>query len=116
RRLGALRKELAMPVRKYKPTSPGRRNMTVSTYEEVTRQGPEKSLIEPLRKHSGRNNQGRLTTRHQGGRQKRFYRRIDFKRDKHGVPGRVAAIEYDPNRTANIALIFYADGEKRYIL
>jgi large subunit ribosomal protein L2 len=90
--------------------------MTVSTYSEITRKGPEKSLIEPLQKHSGRNNQGRLTTRHQGGAQKRFYRRIDFKRDKFGIPARVAAIEYDPNRSANIALLVYQDGEKRYIL
>jgi large subunit ribosomal protein L2 len=105
-----------MPIRKYKPTSPGRRNMTVSTFEEITKKRPEKSLIEPLKKHSGRNNQGRLTTRHRGGGSKRFYRRIDFKRNKPGVPARVAAIEYDPNRSANIALLFYRDGEKRYIL
>lgn len=105
-----------MPVRKYKPTSPGRRNMTVSTFDEVTKKDPEKNLIEPLQKRSGRNNQGRLTTRHQGGREKRYYRKIDFKRNKFGIPGRVAAIEYDPNRSANIALIFYVDGEKRYML
>jgi large subunit ribosomal protein L2 len=105
-----------MPIRKYKPTSAGRRNMTVSTFEEITKKRPEKSLIEPLKKHSGRNNQGRLTTRHRGGGNKRFYRRIDFKRNKPGVPARVAAIEYDPNRSANIALLFYRDGEKRYIL
>jgi large subunit ribosomal protein L2 len=105
-----------MPIRKYRPTSPGRRNMTVSTFEEVTKKRPEKSLIEPLKKHAGRNAQGRLTTRHRGGGNKRFYRRIDFKRNKPGVPARVAAIEYDPNRSANIALLFYRDGEKRYIL
>jgi large subunit ribosomal protein L2 len=105
-----------MPVRKYKPTSPGRRNMSVSTYEEITKDTPEKSLIEPLKKHSGRNNQGRISVRHRGGGNKRFYRRIDFKRDKFGIPARVAAIEYDPNRSANIALLFYKDGEKRYIL
>lgn len=105
-----------MPVKKYRPTSPGRRNMSVSTYDEITKDKPEKSLIEPLKKHSGRNNQGRLTVRHRGGGNKRFYRRIDFKRNKFGVPARVAAIEYDPNRSANIALLFYRDGEKRYIL
>lgn len=105
-----------MPVRKYRPTSPGRRNMSVSTYDEITKKKPEKSLIEPLKKHSGRNNQGRLTVRHRGGGHKRFYRKIDFKRNKFGVPARVAAIEYDPNRSANIALLFYKDGEKRYIL
>jgi large subunit ribosomal protein L2 len=105
-----------MPVRKYRPTSPGRRNMSVSTYEEITKKKPEKSLIEPLKKHSGRNNQGRLTVRHRGGGNKRFYRKIDFKRDKHGIPARVAAVEYDPNRSANIALLHYKDGEKRYIL
>lgn len=105
-----------MPVRKYKPTSPGRRNMTVSTFEEITKKEPEKSLLEPLKKHAGRNNQGRITARHRGGGGRRFYRRIDFKRDKFGIPARVAAIEYDPNRSARIALLFYADGEKRYIL
>ncbi|CAA9567241.1 MAG: LSU ribosomal protein L2p (L8e) [uncultured Thermomicrobiales bacterium] len=105
-----------MPIRKYKPTSPGRRSMSVSTFEEITKKRPEKSLIEPLKKHSGRNNRGRITTRHQGGRQKRFYRLIDFKRKKYGVPARVAAIEYDPNRSARIALLFYRDGEKRYML
>ncbi len=105
-----------MPVRKYRPTSPGRRNMSVSTFDEITKKKPEKSLIEPLKKHSGRNNQGRLTVRHRGGGAKRFYRKIDFKRNKTGVPARVAAIEYDPNRSANIALLHYKDGEKRYIL
>jgi large subunit ribosomal protein L2 len=105
-----------MPVKKYKPTSPGRRAMSVSTFEEITRSKPEKSLTEPLKKHAGRNNQGRITVRHRGGGHKRRYRIIDFKRNKDGVPGRVATIEYDPNRTARIALIVYADGEKRYIL
>ncbi len=105
-----------MPIRKYKPTSPGRRNMTVSTFDEVTKKRPEKSLIEPLKRKAGRNNQGRLTVRHQGGGAKRYYRKIDFKRDKFGVVARVAAIEYDPNRSANIALLFYRDGEKRYML
>lgn len=105
-----------MGVKKYKPTSPGRRNMSVSTFEEITTDKPEKSLLEPLPKKAGRNNQGRITVRHQGGGHKRMYRRIDFKRDKDGIPGRVATIEYDPNRSANIALIHYVDGEKRYIL
>ena len=105
-----------MPVRKYKPTSPARRSMSVSTFEEITKKRPEKSLVEPLKKHAGRNNKGRITTRHRGGGNKRFYRIIDFKRNKHNIPARVAAIEYDPNRTARIALLFYADGEKRYIL
>ncbi len=105
-----------MPVRKYKPTSPGRRNMTVSSFSDITKKEPEKSLIEPLKKHAGRNNYGRLTTRHRGGGSKRYYRRIDFKRDKFGIPARVAAIEYDPNRSARIALLHYVDGEKRYIV
>ncbi|MEJ7838524.1 MAG: 50S ribosomal protein L2 [Thermomicrobiales bacterium] len=105
-----------MPIRKYKPTSPARRSMSVSTFEEITKKRPEKSLTEPLKKHAGRNNRGRITTRHRGGGNKRFYRIIDFKRNKHGIPARVAAIEYDPNRSARIALLFYADGEKRYIL
>jgi len=105
-----------MPIRKYKPTSSGRRFMTVSTFEEVTKTEPEKSLLEPLSKKGGRNNQGRITTRHQGGGHKRRYRTIDFKRTKDGVPAKVAAIEYDPNRSARIALLHYADGEKRYIL
>jgi large subunit ribosomal protein L2 len=90
--------------------------MSVSTFEEITKKRPEKSLTEPLKKHAGRNNKGRITTRHRGGGNKRFYRIIDFKRNKFGVPARVAAIEYDPNRSARIALLFYADGEKRYIL
>lgn len=105
-----------MGVRKYKPTSAGRRNMSVSTFEEITRKGPEPSLVEPLRKRAGRNNQGRITTRHRGGGNKRAYRIIDFKRNKHNIPAKVAAIEYDPNRSARIALLHYADGEKRYIL
>lgn len=105
-----------MPVRNYKPTSPARRSMSVSTFEEITKKRPEKSLTEPLKKHAGRNNRGRITTRHRGGGNKRMYRRIDFRRNKHGIPARVAAIEYDPNRSARIALLFYRDGEKRYIL
>jgi len=105
-----------MAIRKYKPTSPARRSMSVSTFEEITKKRPEKSLTEPLKKHAGRNNRGRITTRHHGGGNKRLYRIIDFKRNKHGVPARVAAIEYDPNRSARIALLFYVDGEKRYIL
>jgi large subunit ribosomal protein L2 len=105
-----------MPTRKFKPTSAGRRFMTVSTFEEVTKSEPEKSLVAPLPKRGGRNNAGRITTRHQGGGHKRQYRLIDFKRTKDGVPAKVAAIEYDPNRSARIALLHYADGEKRYIL
>ncbi len=105
-----------MPIRKYKPTSPARRSMSVSTFEEITKKRPEKSLTVRLKKHAGRNNRGRITTRHQGGGHKRRYRIIDFKRNKPGVPARVAAIEYDPNRSARIALLFYADGEKRYII
>lgn len=105
-----------MPIRKYKPTSPGRRNMTVSSFSDITKKEPEKSLIEPLKKHAGRNNYGRLTTRHRGGGSKRYYRRIDFKRDKFGIAAKVAAIEYDPNRSARIALLHYVDGEKRYIV
>jgi large subunit ribosomal protein L2 len=105
-----------MPIRKYKPTSPGRRQMSVSTFDEITKKEPEKALIEPLKRNAGRNNRGRITTRHQGGGHKRHYRIIDFKRNKPGVPARVAAIEYDPNRSARIALLFYADGEKRYML
>jgi large subunit ribosomal protein L2 len=105
-----------MPVRKFKPTSPGRRFMSVSTFEEITKSEPEKSLTEPLTKKGGRNNRGRITTRHQGGGHKRRYRVIDFKRTKDGVPAKVAAIEYDPNRSAYIALLHYVDGEKSYIL
>lgn len=105
-----------MAIRKLKPTSPGRRGQTVFTFEEVTASRPEKSLTEGLTKKSGRNNNGRITSRRRGGGHKRLYRIIDFKRDKTGVPARVATIEYDPNRTARIALLHYADGEKRYIL
>jgi large subunit ribosomal protein L2 len=105
-----------MPIRKYKPTSPARRSMSVSTFEEITKKKPEKRLTTPLKKTAGRNNRGRITTRHRGGGAKRFYRIIDFKRNKTGIPARVAAIEYDPNRSARIALLFYVDGEKRYIL
>lgn len=105
-----------MPIKVYKPTSPGRRGMTVATFEEITRTKPEKSLLVPLKKKCGRNNQGRITVRHRGGGHKRRYRIIDFKRDKHGVPGTVQSIEYDPNRSARIALVVYADGEKRYVL
>lgn len=105
-----------MPIRQLKPTSPGRRFMAVSTFEEITREEPEKSLLAPLKKSGGRNNQGRTTVRFRGGGNKRRYRIIDFQRDKIGVPGKVVSIEYDPNRSARIALIQYADGEKRYIL
>src|SRR6476620_8592932 len=105
-----------MGVRQFKPTSPGRRFMTISDFDEVTRDKPEKSLLAPVKRHGGRNNTGRITTRHQGGGHKRRYRKIDFKRRKDGVPATVASIEYDPNRTAYIALLHYADGEKRYIL
>jgi large subunit ribosomal protein L2 len=100
----------------YRPTSPGRRGMSGSTFEEITKDKPEKSLLLPLKKKAGRNSQGRITVRHRGSGVKRRLRILDFKRDKIGVPGRVAAFEYDPNRSANIALIYYADGEKRYIL
>ncbi|CAA7600144.1 Ribosomal protein L2 [Acididesulfobacillus acetoxydans] len=105
-----------MPVKAFKPTSPGRRQMSVSTFEEITKSEPERSLTEPLRKRAGRNQQGRLTVRHKGGGHKRLYRVIDFKRGKDGVAAKVAAIEYDPNRSANIALLHYADGLKTYIL
>ncbi|WYP26701.1 50S ribosomal protein L2 [Alkalihalobacillus sp. FSL W8-0930] len=105
-----------MAIKKYKPTSAGRRGMSVSDFAELTTDKPEKSLLAPLHKKGGRNNQGKLTVRHQGGGHKRQYRIIDFKRNKDGIPGRVATIEYDPNRSANIALLHYADGEKRYIL
>jgi large subunit ribosomal protein L2 len=105
-----------MGIRKYKPTTNGRRNMTSLDYAEITTDKPEKSLLAPVKRKGGRNNQGKITVRHHGGGHKRQYRIIDFKRNKDGIPGRVATIEYDPNRTANIALINYADGEKRYIL
>jgi len=105
-----------MPVRTYKPTSPSRRFQSCSTFEEITKTTPEKHLLRPLKKSGGRNNLGRMTTRRIGGGHKRKYRVIDFRRDKMDVPARVAAIEYDPNRSARIALLYYADGEKRYIL
>lgn len=105
-----------MPLRSYKPTSPGRRGMTRSTFEEITTSEPYKPLLEPQKRASGRNNQGRLTVRHRGGGEKTHYRRIDFKRDKHGVPARIATVEYDPNRSARIGLLHYRDGEKRYML
>ena len=106
-----------MPIKQYKPTSPGRRNASGDTFADITKERPEKSLVVSLRKKSaGRNNQGRITVRHRGGGNRRLYRIIDWKRDKHGIPARVVAIEYDPNRTARIALLQYADGEKRYIL
>jgi large subunit ribosomal protein L2 len=105
-----------MAIRRYKPTSAGRRFMTVSSFDEVTKTEPEKALTEKLTKKGGRNNNGRITTRHQGGGHKRLYRVIDFKRRKDGVPAKVAAIEYDPNRSARIALLHYADGAKTYIL
>jgi large subunit ribosomal protein L2 len=106
-----------MAIKQYKPTSPGRRNASGASFTEVTRDRPEKSLVVSLRnKSSGRNNQGRITVRHRGGGHRRLYRIIDWKRDKHGIPAKVVSIEYDPNRTARIALLQYADGEKRYIL
>ena len=105
-----------MAIKKLKPTSPARRQMTVSTFEEITTTQPEKSLLEPIKKSGGRNSYGRITVRHRGGAQKRHYRIIDFKRNKDGVPAKVATIEYDPNRSANIALLHYVDGEKRYII
>ena len=106
-----------MPLKKFKPTSPGRRNASGHTFEEITKKKPEKSLLAPLKKKAGRNAKGRITVRHRGGGHKRRYRIIDWKRrDRIGIEGRVAAIEYDPNRTARIALIFYSDGEKRYIV
>lgn len=105
-----------MPVKEFKPTSPGRRFATVSSFEEITKTEPEKSLLRPLKKSGGRNAQGRITTRHRGGGHKRQYRVIDFKRNKIDVPAKVASIEYDPNRSARIALVTYNDGEKRYIL
>ncbi len=105
-----------MPVKIYKPTSPGRRGMTGSTFEEVTRDAPEKSLLRPLKNRAGRNFRGKITVRRRGGGHKRRYRVVDFKRDKTGVPARVDSVEYDPNRSARIALLAYADGEKRYIV
>ncbi|MDR1069737.1 MAG: 50S ribosomal protein L2 [Gracilibacteraceae bacterium] len=105
-----------MSIRKFKPTSPGRRQMTVLTFEEITRSKPERSLLRPLKSKGGRNNLGKLTVRHRGGGHKRRYRVIDFRRNKEGVPAKVASIEYDPNRSANIALLNYADGHKTYII
>lgn len=105
-----------MAIRNYKPTTPGRRNMSVLDFSEITCDTPEKSLLVPLKNHAGRNNTGRITVRHQGGGAKRKYRIIDFKRNKDNIKGKVATIEYDPNRSANIALIHYLDGEKRYII
>jgi large subunit ribosomal protein L2 len=108
--------EINMGIKTNKPTSPGRRFQTSSTFEEITRTEPEKSLIRPLKTSGGRNSLGRMTVRHRGGGHKRRYREIDFRRDKEGIPAKVASIEYDPNRSANIALLHYADGEKRYII
>src|SRR5260370_685910 len=105
-----------MPIRKFKPTSPGRRFMAISGFDEITTDEPEKTLVESLPTHAGRNNQGRITTRHQGGGYRKLYRKIDFKRDKHGIEGKVATIEYDPNRNARIALIHYNHGETGYII
>ncbi|MCZ6532523.1 MAG: 50S ribosomal protein L2 [SAR324 cluster bacterium] len=105
-----------MAVRKYNPTSPGRRGMSVSTFEEITTSKPLRSLLAPLKKTGGRNNRGRITVRHRGGGHKRRYRIIDFRRAKFGVPGRIASVEYDPNRSARISLVIYADGDKRYII
>lgn len=105
-----------MAVKKFKPTSPGRRQMTVSTFEEITTSKPEKSLLQPIKKHAGRNAHGCITVRHHGGGHKRQYRVIDFKRGKDNIPAKVATIEYDPNRSARIALLHYVDGEKRYII
>jgi len=105
-----------MPIKTYKPTSPGRRGMSVSTFEEITSTTPERSLLRPLKKSAGRNVRGKVTVRHRGGGTKRQYRMIDFKRDKIGIPARVSTIEYDPNRSARIALLTYADGDKRYII
>lgn len=105
-----------MPFKKYRPLTPSLRTTTVDTFENLTRSAPERSLVEKLNRKAGRNNQGHITMRRRGGGHRRRYRRIDFKRDKHGVPARVATIEYDPNRSARIALLVYADGEKRYIL
>lgn len=105
-----------MPIKLYKPTSPGRRDMSGQTFEEITKTRPEKSLTRKLHRRAGRDNSGRISVRHRGGGHRRRYRVIDFKRDKIGIPGRVASIEYDPNRSARIALVVYADGEKRYMI
>ena len=105
-----------MAVKKYKPTTPSRRGMTSYTFEEITKSKPERALVKPLRKRGGRNTYGRITVRHRGGGHKRKFRVVDFKRDKHGIPAKVAAVEYDPNRSARLALLNYTDGEKRYII
>lgn len=105
-----------MPVKKYKPTSPGRRGMSGHTFEEITKRTPERSLLVPKRRRGGRNHSGRITVRHRGGGARRHIRKVDFKREKHDIPAQVAAIEYDPNRSARLALLHYADGEKRYIV
>src|SRR5256885_5693690 len=105
-----------MPIRTVKPTSPARRYLTYVTYDEITKTTPEKSLLAPKIRTSGRNNAGRITVRHRGRGHKRMLRNVDFRREKYGIPARVAAIEYDPNRSANLALLFYRDGEKRYII
>lgn len=105
-----------MAVKSFKPTSPGKRFVTVADFKDITTDTPERSLVEPLKKNAGRNNKGRITVRHRGGGHKKLYRVIDFKRNKDGIPAKVATIEYDPNRTCRIALLNYADGEKRYIL
>lgn len=105
-----------MPIRKYKPVTPSRRSMSVSTFEELTRNRPERALLKAMKKRAGRNSSGRITVRHHGGGNRRKYRCVDFKRDKTNIPAKVISIEYDPNRSANIALLHYADGEKRYIL
>jgi large subunit ribosomal protein L2 len=105
-----------MGVKKFKPTTPGQRGMTGYTFEEITKKSPERALLKPLRKSGGRNMYGRVTVRHRGGGARRHIRIVDFKREKYGIPARVAAIEYDPNRTARLALLFYVDGEKRYII
>jgi len=105
-----------MAVKKYKPVTPGQRGMTGYTFDEITKSKPERSLLLPLRKHGGRNSYGRVTVRHRGGGHRQAIRKVDFRREKFGIPAKVAAIEYDPNRTARLALLFYADGEKRYII
>ena len=105
-----------MPIRKYKPTSPGRRGMSGDTFEDITKDRPERGLVSELRKSGGRNAHGKITVRHRGGGSRRQYRQVDFKRDKHDIPAKVVAIEYDPNRSARLALLTYADGEKRYII
>src|SRR6187431_3433400 len=105
-----------MGIKKYKPTTPSRRYFNTADFAEITTSTPEKSLLEPLRKKGGRNHHGHVTSRFRGGGHKQAYRRIDFRRDKHGIAGKIATIEYDPNRNARIALVVYADGEKRYII